>query len=176
MKKKILFLSSLILIFIILIKFCFWIDSMSWNVMYPTFNDWKMLFYTKLFYNIDRGDIVLYKPINENLKTIEMRIWRIIAIWWDSLKLKDWEVFLKKKWDDNFIKLNEDYLSKEILGKTFSALKSKEETIYNIPEDNFFILWDNRTHSTDSRSCFLFCTKGEANYYLKKEYIVWKVW
>jgi len=120
-----------------------------------------------------RGDVIVFRPhVNEKK---EYYIKRIIGLEWDILKIAWWEVFLKKKWSDDFVLLDEKYLDSSNYWKTFVWLDNWE-SIYEVPENSFFVMWDNRNWSSDSRSCFTWhCNKEWHSNYITKSDIVWKV-
>lgn len=122
-----------------------------------------------------RWDVIVFRPrVNENK---EYYIKRIIALEWDTLKLKDWDVFLKKEWEEDFVQLDEQYLNATNYWKTFilGSLNIKEHE-YKVPEDSYFVMWDNRNWSSDSRTCFVWrCEPFGHSNFIKSEDIVWKV-
>jgi len=122
--------------------------------------------------NIYRWDVVVVRPEVDPSK--EYFIKRVIWLPWETLKIKDGWVYIKKVGDNKFIKLDEKYLTKNNYWHTFVS-HSPKEMIYHIPKDKFFVMWDNRTASSDSRSCFSFTCTGIRDNYITKNEIVWKV-
>jgi signal peptidase I len=82
---------------------------------------------------------------------------RVIGLPGETLKISDGFVFIKKLGSSDFEALDESqYLNAENLGNT-KVRESREEHIFEIPENRYFLMGDNRQHSTDSRSCFSSC-------------------
>lgn len=118
-----------------------------------------------------RWDVVVFKPGVDEVK--EFFIKRVIWMPWDTIRIENWHVFLKKASDPDFVKLDEQYLDEKSYWKTLS--QNKVDT-YIVPDDKYFVMWDNRNHSSDSRSCFSFsCENTNRDNFIAKEFVVWKV-
>lgn len=104
-----------------------------------------------LFKEPERGDIVVFKPDNVGVHYIK----RIIAIGGDKLQIKDdGFVYVTPKGGKETL-LDETYLNEENYGKTMYAHTALR--IFEIPEGSYFVMGDNRSHSSDSRHCFKGC-------------------
>lgn len=155
--------------------------QISWSSMESSYHDKEFIIVNKFSYahmlsayvwHPSRWDVVIFRPHASNWK--EYYIKRVIWMPWETIKFQDWEVYIKKIWSDKFIKLNEDYLSAINKWKTFLPFDVKE-TEFKIPENEYFLLWDNRNNSSDSRSCFLSCSIANSNHYIKRDDIIWSV-
>jgi len=78
---------------------------------------------------------------------------RIIGIPGDTIKIENGKVYLKVADKQDFIELDEIYLNEENRLSTYFNQKVGETT-FVVPENNYFLLGDNRNHSNDSRSWF----------------------
>lgn len=109
-----------------------------------------------------RGDVIVFRPhVN---KEKEYYIKRVIGVPGDSVKIVDGKVSVKTPGSADYQELDETYLSKENQGSTYVNGQSKEN-IYTVTEGKYFVMWDNRVASTDSRSCFSTCgTDGRSNF------------
>jgi len=93
------------------------------------------------------GDIIIFRP-PENGEDYYVK--RIVGVPGDRVKIENGLVY---KWDDDeWMEFEESYLNEDSAGKTFIPRRDSQE--YEVPEDRYFVLGDNRNRSTDSRNCF----------------------
>jgi signal peptidase I len=137
--------------------------------MYSAIYDKQFILITRVWLNNQRWDIIVYKPWVSEVK--QYFLWRIIGLPGETIKIENWLV--SKKIDWNFKPLEESYLDSQSDKYTF-VKNDREAVIYNIPEDRYFVLWDNRNHSTDSRSCFSSCSIEESSHFISQSNIEWK--
>lgn len=147
--------------------------QISGQSMYSSYYDREFIIVDRVSYLLwtpDRGDVVVFKPnINDDKKYF---LKRIIWIPWDTIKIEDWNVFIKPEWAEEYIMLDEQYLDPENKWYTF-VWTTKHEKIYELWEDDYFVLGDNRNHSTDSRECFSNCIWRTE--FVSKKDMIWKV-
>jgi len=120
--------------------------------MEPSFHDKELLLTNKTIQYLGstklrgivgdykRGDVVIFR----HTLSQEDFIKRIIALEGDTISIKNGDVYI------NDIKLNEPYLPKG--RKTVAGSYLQEGQTLRVPEDSYFVLGDNRSNSTDSRS------------------------
>lgn len=111
--------------------------------MFPNFHDGEYILTDKISYHLkepQRGDVVIFRaPRNENYDYIK----RIVGLPSDSFTIENGKIFINNK------PLNEVYLPSDYItlpGKFF-----KEGQAFVIPKDQYLVLGDNRSHSSDSR-------------------------
>lgn len=105
--------------------------------------------------SLQRGDVIVFQaPYSEEG---EYYIKRVIGLPGDTIKIENGYVYLKNE-DGSFTMLDEPYLNTDNLGHTY-PYRSSSQT-FEVPEDGYFALGDNRTKSSDARRCFqqLGCT------------------
>ena len=119
--------------------------------MEPNFQWTQRVLINKISYNFhepERGDVVVLKPTdNEDVDYIK----RIIGLSGDKIEVKDGVVYV------NDSPLDEPYI-KELPNYTLSRRE--------VPDDNYFVLGDNRNNSNDSHN----------GWTVPREHIVGKVW
>ena len=122
-----------------------------------------------------RGDIVVFHPPHTDK---DFFIKRIIGVPGDTIKLIDGKVFLFNSEYETGHELPENYLNKENTDNTIPS--TNRVTTFDVPEDFYFVLGDNRNHSTDSRSCFRDAfqggCRGEEGYFLPRDHVEGRAW
>jgi signal peptidase I len=119
--------------------------------MEPSFHTGQRVLVSKVSYLMhepERGDVIIFKPGN-GIK--EDFIKRIIALPGDTVEVKDGAVYI------NGTRLKEPYIN----SPPSYRLSEKE-----IPEDNYFVLGDNRNRSDDSHNGWV----------VPRENIIGKAW
>lgn len=130
-------------IFVVIYLFLFQPHQVKGASMEPNFHDKEYLLTDKISYRLrspKRGEVVIFKaPKNPELDYIK----RIIGLPGERIKIENGSVFI------NGQLLKEEYLPKnEVISGGLFLPKGKE---IKIPKDSYFVLGDNRSHSSDSR-------------------------
>ncbi len=123
--------------------------------MEPNFEDGQYLVVNELGYKKTDLGFLNIKP-SKKMKRAEVVVFhyprdhklffikRIIGLPGETIKIHNGKVFIYNKENSNGFELEEPYLSKD--------LKTKGNIDYKIKPDEYFVMGDNRTHSSDSRS------------------------
>lgn len=132
-------------IFVVIYLFLFQPHQVKGNSMLPNFNNGEYLLTNKIVYKIhepQRENIVVFKaPQNEEYDYIK----RIIALPGESIKISNGVVYINNQPLDE-----SKYLLPTEKGTSAGQfLKEGEEIV--VPNDSYFVLGDNRSHSSDSR-------------------------
>lgn len=145
--------------------------------MLSTLEHNEYIIINKLAYNLgkpERGDVVVFRPPTDKSKYY---VKRVIGVPGDVIIIRDGSVHLRIAGSDEEVRLNEAYLNEGNQGKTFKHPPSSgntEQTVYEVPADEYFLLGDNRQGSLDSRS---FMTRGgEPEPFVSREDIKGRVW
>lgn len=106
--------------------------------MEPNFSDGNYLLIDEVTYRFrepERGEVVVFRyPKDPSTFFIK----RIIGLPGEKVVFKNGNVYI------NNIRLEEDYLS--------DALRSGDNLVITLKDDQYFVLGDNRSHSFDSRN------------------------
>lgn len=144
-------------VFVVIYLFLFQPHQVRGNSMYPNFHDGEYILTDKISYRVGepkRGDVVIFKaPRNEEYDYIK----RIIGLPGETIKISSNQIII------NNTALPESYLDK-IITSSGSFLRPQDQIL--VPENNFFVLGDNRSHSSDSREWG----------FVPKENIIGKAW
>ncbi len=113
--------------------------------MEPNFHDKEFLLTNKFGYKVlkelpQRGDVVVLKPPNEPDKEF---IKRIIGLPGEKVAIRDGKIFI------NGEELKESYIPENVGTQGAFFLQTDQEV--TVPENQFFVLGDNRNNSSDSR-------------------------
>jgi signal peptidase I len=137
--------------------------------MEPVFHQGDFIIVDKItpkFSSLKRGDVIVFVPRGKTVPYIK----RIIGVPGETVKFKENHVEICSAQGVCEV-LDEPYLGTN--NKTsIQACKIDE---FVVEGTGYFVLWDNRDHSTDSRCCFgLACFEG-ANYLVFGEDMIGKV-
>ena len=119
-----------------------------------------------------RGDVIVLKPHID--KSREYYIKRVIGLPGETVRIFDGKVFIKKVGAEDFMEINEPYLSLVNSGQTL-VNDQRTEKIFEIPENSYWVMGDNRLNSSDSRNCFKNCNLPNSTHFLAREDILGKV-
>lgn len=130
-------------IFVVIYLFLFQPHQVKGASMEPNFYDGEYILTDKASYRFrppKRGEVVIFKaPRNPELDYIK----RIIGLPQEKIKIENGKVFI------NGQELKEEYLPKNVVVSGGLFLPKGKEV--KIPENTYFVLGDNRSHSSDSR-------------------------
>ena len=152
--------------------------TVVWVSMMPTFesNDWIIVEkITQRFWNFERWDVVVFVPQWKDIPYIN----RIIWLPWETVKFVDNKTYIcnnttpdseikSEDWKNCF-KLNESYTYPE--AETIPQWDKTEFEVTNW----YFVMWDNRWHTSDSLSCFSRQCYQWANYLVSDQYMIGRV-
>lgn len=113
--------------------------------MMPNYTNAEYLLTEKVYYYFNkpnRGDVVVLRPPTIVSETDEF-IKRIIALPGETVELKDGKVYI------NGTRLEEPYIASDVHTNGGSFLQDGVE--FRVPADRYFVMGDNRPHSSDSR-------------------------
>lgn len=124
----------------------------------------------------ERGDIVVFKPTKDSDKYF---IKRIIGLPNEIVEIKNGKVYITKEGEKEAKELEEPYLNNENRGNTKTFFSGF--SVFEVPQDHYFMLGDNRVASTDSRSCFgheidITCKQTPQKAFVEKKLIRGKAW
>lgn len=130
-------------IFTIVYLFFMQPNQVKGNSMYPTYHDGEYILTDKISYRLnkpERGDVIVFKsPKDQEVDFIK----RIIGLPGETVKVTNGKVYVNNK------QLSEPYLPASSV--TRPGLFSREGTAITVTSDNYYVLGDNRDHSSDSR-------------------------
>ena len=113
--------------------------------MEPTFHDGELILTDKFTYQRsrkpERGEVIILKDPNTPDRDF---IKRVIALPGDVVKISQGKVFVNGKQLDE-----SNYLDSRVYTNEESFLREGQS--YTVPQDKYFVLGDNRQHSSDSR-------------------------
>jgi signal peptidase I len=110
--------------------------------MSPTFETGDYLIVDEITYKInepERGEVVVFKyPLDPSRFFIK----RIVGLPNETIEIKNGAVFIKNKNNPDGFQLEEEY----ILNKSY------KNTVYSLSDGQYFVMGDNRSNSSDSRT------------------------
>lgn len=140
------FLQGIVVVLAILVMIYLFIMSpqeINGASMEPNFHNGEYILTNKILYKFrspKRGDVVIFKsPRNKEIDFIK----RIIGLPGDTVMLRNNTFYVNDQ------PVEEPYLEPEVTIFGGSFLKEGESTI--VPEGMYFVVGDNRPHSSDSR-------------------------
>ncbi|MDH7476627.1 MAG: signal peptidase I [Microgenomates group bacterium] len=138
--ETIVFIGSL---FIVTYLFIMQPNQVKGASMEPTFQSDDYIFTSKVTYkfrSFERGDVVVFRsPKNPDIEYIK----RVIGLPGDMILIQNSNVYV------NGVLLEENYISAKT--NLWDGGFTKEGVSYIVPEDEIYVLGDNRPRSSDSR-------------------------
>ncbi|HET7713340.1 MAG TPA: signal peptidase I [Patescibacteria group bacterium] len=152
-----------IFIFVVVYMFLLQPHQVRGESMLPTFEDSQYILTDKLSYRFgipQRGDVIVFKsPQNGAVDFIK----RVIGLPGEKVKLSAGRVVIINSQFPEGLTLNETYTNG---APTKPDAKLAEGEEYLVPPEHYFVMGDNRNHSSDSRSFGA----------IKKESIIGRAW
>lgn len=131
-------------IFVVVYLFLVQPHQVKGQSMFPKFHDGEYILTNKVSYRLhppQRGDVVVFKsPNNAEVDFIK----RIVAVPSEQVKIMSGKVFINGSELDESNYLPADYV-------TNAGAFARENQEVTVPEEKYFVIGDNRGHSSDSR-------------------------
>lgn len=141
------------------------IFTVSWWWMSDYLNSKNKVIVNKVHYKfneIKRWDIVVFKnPIADHIS-----IKRVVGLPNEKILIKEWKILIC---NDTCTELNEQYLQADQITTSKCNIEEFETKQW------YFLLWDNRKDSLDSRCCFDFNCEKYNNHTITKDKIIGKI-
>lgn len=139
-------------IFAVVYIFIFQPHQVDGKSMEPNFHNAEYILTDKLSYRIHtpkRGDVVVFhSPQDERVDFIK----RILGVPGDTIKVQGGYIYL------NGVKLEEEYVNEP--GQVIGGRFLHENVQIEVPPGEYFVMGDNRNHSSDSREWGFVSTPG----------------
>ncbi len=135
--------------------------------MHPTFEEWDFIIVDKItpnFWELKRWDVIVFVPPEKDVPYIK----RIIWLPWETVKVWDNTINICAS-DGTCAPLDEKYLPADYITEP----RCNKDTFE--VEWGYFVMGDNRGHSTDSLCCFWFGCFKNANFVVPDDHIIGKV-
>jgi signal peptidase I len=141
-KEVIYFIITVVIIVVPIRTFIAQPFVVSGDSMLPSFHTGEYLIIDQVSYRFNdpqRGDVIVFKFPNDQKRFF---IKRIIGLPGETVELKDGAVTIKNDSSPSGLELNEEYVT----------LPKESDGIFNLEDDEYFAMGDNRSASLDSRS------------------------
>lgn len=138
-----IFVAVVLSIMLVVHKFIAEPHKVSGSSMVPNFKDGDFIITNKIatnYYPLHRGEIIIFTSPRDASKVF---IKRIIALPQDKIRIQDGKVYLNDR------QINEPYLPSGTNTSNQGYLSEGEEIL--IPDNQYFVIGDNRGGSSDSR-------------------------
>ncbi len=147
--------------------------------MESTFSQWDFIIVDKVtpkYWDLERGDILVFVPEWKDVPFIKRVVW----VEGETIVVKDGDIYVCE--DDVDVIDNDvpdisscDKLDEPYLDANTNTLANCNKKVFPIKDEGLFMVWDNRSHSTDSRCCFGSSCYDWANYVVYPKDIIGKV-
>jgi signal peptidase I len=140
-KEVIYFIITVVIIVVPIRTFIAQPFVVSGDSMLPSFHTGEYLIIDQVSYRFNdpqRGDVIVFKFPNDQKRFF---IKRIIGLPGETVELKDGAVTIKNDSSPSGLELNEKYVT----------LPKESDGIFNLEDDEYFAMGDNRSASLDSR-------------------------
>ena len=146
-------LISFLVVFALLKTYMLSCVMVSGDSMVSTFFDKDYLLVVNVDHDtIERGEVIVFER-TEGSTTKRYLIKRVIGLPGDTIKTENGYVYLKKKGNTFYEKLDETYLNDKNVGNTWrNSLTGADIAPTIVPEGRVFVMGDNRIVSFDSRA------------------------
>ncbi len=126
----------------------FLVDGQS---MMPNYHHKEYILTEKLSYMTGsprRGDVIVFRyPRNPSVSYIK----RVIGLPGESVKIENNKIVVINKENPSGMTLTEDYIPNDFKTQTYNNGDSKGTFEKSLQENEYFVMGDNREHSSDSR-------------------------
>jgi len=131
-------------LFVVSYLFFFQVPEVKGMSSYPTLKENERLILDKLTYRLEdpsRGDfVIIYSPYDKNVDYVK----RIAGLPGEKIKILNCKVYI------NGETLEENYLDKNVCTRGGNIIKENSEFL--IANDDYVVMGDNRSQSSDSRN------------------------